>query len=45
MINVEECLIHPTRGVPQGSVFGPTMFLLVMDEILQKMNKEINTHT
>jgi len=32
MINVEECLIHPTRGVPQGSVFSPTMFLLVMDD-------------
>lgn len=26
IINVENHKIHPTRGVPQGSVFGPTMF-------------------
>ena len=44
-IYTEECLIHPTRGVPQGSVFGPTMFLLVMDDILDYMNKDKNTHT
>ena len=44
-IYTEECLIHPTRGVPQGSVFGPTMFLLVMDDISDYMNKDKNTHT
>ena len=29
IINVENHKIHPTRGVPQGSVFGPTMFKLL----------------
>ena len=45
IINVVECFIYPTRGVAQWSVFGLTMLLLVMDEILRQMNNNNNTHT
>ena len=41
-IQVEQQLIHPTRGVPQESVFVLTLFLISIDEILKKLEKNKN---
>ena len=43
-IEVEQQLIHPTRGVPQESIFGPTLSLISIDEILKELEKNKNIH-
>ena len=37
-------MIHPTRGVLQGNVFGPTIFLLTIDDIIKSLENNNNIH-
>ena len=45
VVNGQESEIEPIEaGVPQGSIIGPLLFILYMDDIIQAVNMEIRLY-